>query len=97
MLGRSAVRAMAAIKELDATIGQMVADIKKAQADRTEAKTAVAEATSLREKEAAAFAKSSSDEDQPCSHGEDNRCHLKEYGWCVLADVQRKHSSSVVC
>jgi len=51
----------ASIKELDATIGQMAADIEKAKADRAEAKAAVAEATSLREKEAAAFAKSSSD------------------------------------
>jgi len=51
----------ASIKELDATIGQLVADIDKAKADRAEAKKSVAEATSLREKEAAAFAKSSSD------------------------------------
>jgi len=39
----------------------LLADITKAKADRTEAETAVAEATSLREKEAAAYAKSSSD------------------------------------
>jgi len=51
----------ASIKELDATIGQLAADIEKAKADRAEAKKAVAEATSLREKEAAAFAKASSD------------------------------------
>ena len=40
------MRAMAAIKELDATSGQMVVDIEKAKADHTEARTAVAEATS---------------------------------------------------
>jgi len=51
----------ASITELGAKIGQLVADIDKAKADRVDAKKAVAEATSLREKEAAAYPKSSSD------------------------------------
>jgi chromosome segregation ATPase len=51
----------ASIKETSATLTQTKADLKTAQTDRKEAKEAVAKATSLREKEAAAFAKESSD------------------------------------
>jgi septal ring factor EnvC (AmiA/AmiB activator) len=49
------------IKETAATLTQTKADLLTAQTDRTEAKEAVATATALREKEAAAFAKESSD------------------------------------
>jgi peptidoglycan hydrolase CwlO-like protein len=52
---------IASIKETDATLTQMKADLKSAQTDRAEAKEAVAKATALREKEAAAYAKESSD------------------------------------
>jgi peptidoglycan hydrolase CwlO-like protein len=44
------------IKETDATLKQTKADLKAAQTSRAEAKAAVASATSLREKEAAAYA-----------------------------------------
>merc|ERR1719161_1356092 len=44
------------IKETDATLKQMKADLKTAQTNRAAAKTAVAKATALREKEASAFA-----------------------------------------
>merc|ERR1719310_723661 len=49
------------IKETDATLKQMKLDLKTAQGDRAEAKAAVAKATALREKEAAAFLKESTD------------------------------------
>merc|ERR1711957_1089655 len=42
-------------------IGQLTADIEAAKADRQDAKKAVAAATALREREAGAFAKTSSD------------------------------------
>jgi hypothetical protein len=51
----------ASIKETDAALTQTKADLKSAQEDRTEAKAAVAKATALREKEAPAYAKESSD------------------------------------
>jgi hypothetical protein len=51
----------ASIKETDATLTQTKADLKTAQTNRADAKEAVAKATALREKEAAAFAKESSD------------------------------------
>merc|ERR1719482_2624804 len=44
------------IAETDATLKQMKADLKTAQTDRADAKAAVAKATALRNKEAAAFA-----------------------------------------
>merc|ERR1719161_134159 len=44
------------IEETSATLKQMKLDLKQAQTDRAEAKEAVAKATALREKEAAAFA-----------------------------------------
>jgi|Transcript_43559 septal ring factor EnvC (AmiA/AmiB activator) len=50
-----------AIEETEATLKQTKADLKSAQEDRAEAKEAVANAKSLREKEAAAFAKLSGD------------------------------------
>merc|ERR1719181_1312450 len=50
-----------ALKEAAATKTQLEADVKQAQADRAEAKAAIAAATALREKEAATFAKDSSD------------------------------------
>merc|ERR1719253_755791 len=53
----------AAIKELEAQVVQLKADIKSAQADRTAAKSAMAEASSLREKEAAAFAAEKAESD----------------------------------
>merc|ERR1719253_1367991 len=53
----------AAIKELEAQVVQLKADIKSAQADRVAAKSALAEATSLREKEAAAFAAEKAESD----------------------------------
>jgi len=49
------------IKETDANLKQTKADLKQAQTDRADAKAAVASATALREKEAAAFAKESSE------------------------------------
>merc|ERR1719253_732263 len=49
----------AAIKETDATLKQTKADLKSDQDSRAEAKAAVAKATALREKEAAAFAQES--------------------------------------
>merc|ERR1719331_2958436 len=52
---------MSSIKETEATLKQTKADLKSAQEFRTAAKAAVAKATSLREKEAAAFAKESGD------------------------------------
>jgi len=51
----------AALKEGEATKLQLNADIKAHQADRAEAKEALAKATALREKEAAAYAKESGD------------------------------------
>ena len=51
----------AALKEGQATKLQLEADIKAHQADRAEAKEALAKATALREKEAAAYAKESGD------------------------------------
>jgi len=53
-----------AIKEAEAKHGQLIADIKKAKEDRTAAKKAMSEATSLREKEAAAFAAQKAEYDQ---------------------------------
>jgi len=50
-----------ALKEAAATKTQLEADVKQAQADRAEAKKAIASATALREKEAAIYAKDSSD------------------------------------
>jgi len=51
----------AALKEGQATKLQLEADIKAHQADRAEAKEALAKATALREKEAAAYAQESGD------------------------------------
>jgi len=51
----------AALKEGEATKLQLQADIKNHQADRVEAKEALAKATALRGKEAAVFAKDSAD------------------------------------
>jgi septal ring factor EnvC (AmiA/AmiB activator) len=51
----------ATIKETAAALTQTKADLKTAETDRSEAKASVAAATALREKEAAAFAKESSD------------------------------------
>jgi len=51
----------AALKEGEASKLQLTADIKNHQADRAEAKEALAKATALREKEAAAYAKESGD------------------------------------
>merc|ERR1719356_350903 len=50
-----------ALKEAAATKTQLEADVKQAQSDRAEAKAAIAAATALREKEAATYAKDSSD------------------------------------
>jgi septal ring factor EnvC (AmiA/AmiB activator) len=50
------------IKEGEAKKKQLDEDIKQHQADRSAAKTAMAEATSLRKKEAAAYAKESSED-----------------------------------
>jgi len=52
---------IASIKETDATLKQNKLDLKSAQTDRADAKSAVAAATALREKQAAAFAKESSE------------------------------------
>jgi len=51
----------AALKEGEATKVQLEADVKRHQGDRVEAKEALAAATALREKEAAAYAKESGD------------------------------------
>jgi len=51
----------AEVEEATAALAQLKEDLKKAQTDRSAAKTAMAEATGIREKEAAAFAKESSD------------------------------------
>jgi len=49
------------IKETDSALKQTVADLQAAKASRAEAKEAVAKATSIRERDAAAFAKESSE------------------------------------
>merc|ERR1719482_1431884 len=49
------------IKEAESLHAQLEADLKQHKADRAEAKDAVAKATAIREKEAATFAKDSSD------------------------------------
>merc|ERR1719277_2972343 len=49
------------IKETEATLIQTQSDLKTAQTNRADAKKAVAEATALREKEASAYAKESSE------------------------------------
>jgi len=54
-------RLEASIKETDAALTQAKADLKTAQTDRSDAKSAIAKATKLREKEAAAFAQESSE------------------------------------
>ena len=51
----------AAIEEATGKLAQLKEDIKSHQADRTAAKTAMAEATAVREKEAAAFAAATGD------------------------------------
>jgi len=51
----------AAIEEATGKLSQLKEDIKAHQADRTAAKTAMAEATAVREKEAAAFAEATGD------------------------------------
>jgi len=51
----------AALKEATANKAQFEADVKKHQSDRADAKTAIASATALREKQAAEYAKVSSD------------------------------------
>merc|ERR1719487_2696540 len=51
----------AAIKEAEATKTQLDADLKQHKSDRAAAKDAIAKATAIREKEAATFAKDSSD------------------------------------
>merc|ERR1719325_366648 len=50
-----------AIKAMDGEVLQLKADLKQHKKDRADAKNAIAEATAIREKEAAAFAKISSD------------------------------------
>jgi len=50
-----------ALKEAAATKTQLEAEVKQSQSDRAEAKKAIAEATSLREKEANTYAKDSGD------------------------------------
>ena len=50
-----------AIEEAVDQLGQLNEDLKKAQTDRAAAKTAIAEATAIREKEAAEFATLSSE------------------------------------
>jgi len=50
-----------ALKEAAATKTQLEADVKQASADRADAKKAIGAATALREKEAATYAKDSSD------------------------------------
>merc|ERR1719463_669325 len=49
------------IKEAESKLAQLKEDLKQAQMDRAAAKEAVAAATALREKEAAAYAKESSE------------------------------------
>merc|ERR1719395_382853 len=49
------------IKEGEAKLAQLKEDLKQHQVDRSAAKSAVAEATTLREKEAAAYEKESSE------------------------------------
>merc|ERR1719503_175601 len=49
------------IEEAEATLTQTKEDLKKAQMDRSAAKSAMAEATAIREKEAATFAQESGD------------------------------------
>merc|ERR1719359_123468 len=61
MAGQTNDRLAASIKETDAALTQAKADLKSAQTDRADAKNAIAKATKLREKEAAAFAKESSE------------------------------------
>lgn len=50
-----------AIKAMDGEVLQLKADLKQHKTDRADAKKAIAEATSIREKEAASFAKVSSE------------------------------------
>jgi len=50
-----------AIEEAEASLKQLKEDLKKAQTDRAAAKAAIAEATAIREKEAATFAAESGD------------------------------------
>jgi len=50
-----------AIEEAEASLKQLKEDLKKAQTDRAAAKAAIAEATAIREKEAATFATESGD------------------------------------
>jgi len=50
-----------AIEEAEGQLGQLKEDLKKAQSDRVAAKAAIAEATAIREKEAAEFATLSTD------------------------------------
>jgi hypothetical protein len=52
-----------AIKEAEATKTQLIADLASHQTDRTEAKSAMAKATAIREKEAKVFAKYKSEAD----------------------------------
>jgi chromosome segregation ATPase len=49
------------VEEAEASLVQLKEDLKKAQTDRAAAKSAMAEATAIREKEAASFAKESSE------------------------------------
>jgi len=49
------------IEEAEAKLGQLKEDLKKAQVDRSSAKTAMDEATALRQKEAAEYAKTSTE------------------------------------
>jgi len=50
-----------AVEEAEASLKQLKEDLKKAQTDRAAAKAAIAEATAIREKEAATFAQESGD------------------------------------
>jgi chromosome segregation ATPase len=50
-----------AVEEAEASLKQLKEDLKKAQTDRAAAKAAIAEATAIREKEAATFASESGD------------------------------------
>merc|ERR1719329_786298 len=50
-----------AVEEAEGQLGQLKEDLKKAQTDRAAAKTAIAEATAIREKEAGEFATLSTD------------------------------------
>merc|ERR1719440_2327302 len=49
------------VEESEASLVQLKEDLKKAQTDRAAAKAAMAEATAIREKDAATFAKESSE------------------------------------